>query len=39
VLLQQGSTATEQPVQVGIVGASTTEITSGLNVGETIKNF
>ncbi len=39
VLMQQGSTVIRQPVQIGVEGASTTEITSGLNVGETIKNF
>jgi RND family efflux transporter MFP subunit len=39
VLVQQGGKATEQSVQVGLIGASTTEIVSGLNVGETITNF
>jgi RND family efflux transporter MFP subunit len=39
VLVQNGSVATRQPVQVGLVGVSTTEITSGLNVGDTINNF
>jgi len=39
VLVQRGSVAQKVPVQVGLVGASTTEITSGLNVGDTINNF
>jgi HlyD family secretion protein len=39
VLAQRGSTTEQVPVQIGLVGASTTEITSGLNVGDTITNF
>jgi RND family efflux transporter MFP subunit len=39
VLVQKGSATQKVPVQVGLVGASTTEITSGLNVGDTINNF
>lgn len=39
-VLMKGATGTiQQPVQIGLVGASTTEITSGLNVGDTISNF
>jgi len=39
VLMQNGKVAAQQPVTIGLVGASTTEITSGLSVGETINNF
>lgn len=39
VLVNKGGVATRQPVQVGLIGASTTEITSGLNVGDTINTF
>ncbi|MGD1003352.1 MAG: efflux RND transporter periplasmic adaptor subunit [Minisyncoccia bacterium] len=39
VLVQKGSVAEKVSVQIGLVGASTTEITSGLNVGDTITNF
>jgi RND family efflux transporter MFP subunit len=39
VLVQKGSAAEKVPVQIGLVGVSTTEITSGLNVGDTINNF
>jgi RND family efflux transporter MFP subunit len=39
VLVQKGGAAQKVPVQIGLVGASTTEITSGLNVGDTITNF
>jgi HlyD family secretion protein len=40
VLVPNGKTTTEQPVQIGIVGNNgMTEITSGLSVGETITNF
>ena len=39
VLVQDGSVSQKQPVQIGLVGSSTTEITSGLSVGETITNF
>lgn len=39
VLVQHGSAIDKVPVQIGLVGASTTEITSGLNVGDTITNF
>jgi RND family efflux transporter MFP subunit len=39
VLVQSGSTVTRQPVQIGLVGASSTEITSGLNVGDKINSF
>lgn len=39
VLVQHGSTAVQQPVQIGLVGTSTTEITSGLNVGDTLTNL
>jgi len=39
VLVQKGSAVEKVSVQVGLVGASTTEITSGLNVGDTINNF
>ncbi|HUC01861.1 MAG TPA: efflux RND transporter periplasmic adaptor subunit [Candidatus Paceibacterota bacterium] len=39
-VLMQGATGTaEQPVQIGLVGASSTEITSGLNVGDKINSF
>jgi hypothetical protein len=37
--VQKGNATQKVPVQVGLVGASTTEITSGLNVGDTINNF
>jgi len=37
--VQKGGAAQKVPVQIGLVGASTTEITSGLNVGDTITNF
>lgn len=39
VLVQKGGVTQKMPVQIGLVGASTTEITSGLNVGDTIINF
>jgi RND family efflux transporter MFP subunit len=40
VLVPSGKTTTEQPVQIGLVGNNgMTEITSGLNVGQTITNF
>jgi RND family efflux transporter MFP subunit len=39
VVVPDGKTTMQQPVTIGIVGASTTEITSGLSVGETISNF
>jgi RND family efflux transporter MFP subunit len=39
VLVQKGNATQKVPVQVGLVGASTTEITSGLNVGDMINNF
>ena len=39
VLKQNGSTADKVPVQIGLVGASTTEITAGLNVGDQINSF
>lgn len=39
VLVQNGSAAVKQPVQIGLVGTSTTEITSGLNVGDTLTNL
>ena len=39
VLEQRGGTSERQSVQIGLTGASTTEITSGLNVGDTINNF
>jgi RND family efflux transporter MFP subunit len=39
VSVRHGSTSENQPVQIGLVGASTTEIMSGLNVGDTINNF
>jgi RND family efflux transporter MFP subunit len=40
VLVQNGKTPAEQPVQIGLVGDNgTTEITSGLNVGDHITNF
>ena len=39
VLAQKGSVSEKVPVQIGLVGASTTEIISGLNVGDTINNF
>jgi RND family efflux transporter MFP subunit len=39
VSVRHGSTSENQPVQIGLVGASTTEITSGLNIGDTINNF
>jgi RND family efflux transporter MFP subunit len=39
MLVQKGSTSERVPVQIGLVGASTTEITSGLNVGDMINNF
>lgn len=39
VLVQNGSTAVQKQVQVGLIGASTTEITSGLNVGDQINSF
>jgi HlyD family secretion protein len=39
VLVQKGSASEKVPVQIGLVGARTTEITSGLNVGDTINNF
>jgi len=39
VLVSDGKTVTQRPVTIGITGASTTEITSGLNVGDQITNF
>ncbi len=39
VLMQKGGVVDRQPVQIGLVGASTTEITSGLSVGDTINSF
>lgn len=39
VLVQHGNTSEQVPVQVGLIGATTTEITSGLNVGDTITNL
>ncbi len=39
VLVQKGGVTQKMSVRVGLVGASTTEITSGLNVGDTINNF
>jgi RND family efflux transporter MFP subunit len=39
VLVQKGSASEKVSVQIGLVGASTTEVTSGLNVGDTITNF
>jgi RND family efflux transporter MFP subunit len=39
VLVQKGNVSEKVPVQIGLVGASTTEITSGLSVGDTINNF
>ena len=39
VIKQAGDTAEKVPVQIGLVGTSTTEITSGLNVGDVINNF
>ncbi|HEY5220814.1 MAG TPA: efflux RND transporter periplasmic adaptor subunit [Candidatus Paceibacterota bacterium] len=39
VLMQNGSSVVRQPVQIGLVGASSTEITSGLNVGDKINSF
>lgn len=39
VLVQNGNTTKQQPVQIGLVGDTMTEITSGLNVGDTITNF
>lgn len=39
VLVQHGNTTERQPVQIGLVGASTTEITSGLKVGDTLTNL
>jgi HlyD family secretion protein len=39
VLVQNGKNSEQAPVQIGIVGASTTEITSGLSAGQSIVNF
>jgi RND family efflux transporter MFP subunit len=39
VLMEKGGVATRQPVQIGLVGASTTEVVSGLNVGDNINSF
>lgn len=39
VLVQRNGTVEQQSVQVGLVGASTTEIVSGLNVGDQINSF
>jgi RND family efflux transporter MFP subunit len=40
VLVQNGNTTKEAPVQIGLVGDNgMTEITSGLNVGDNITNF
>jgi hypothetical protein len=40
VLVQQGSQSVKTPVQIGLVGDNgTTEITSGINVGDILTNF
>ncbi len=39
VLMQKGGSAIQEPVTIGLVGSSTTEITSGLNPGDVINNF
>jgi multidrug efflux pump subunit AcrA (membrane-fusion protein) len=39
VLIQSNGVVARQTVQIGLVGASTTEITSGLNVGDNINSF
>jgi HlyD family secretion protein len=39
VVVQNGKSTAQVPVQIGLVGTSTTEILSGLNVGDTINNF
>jgi len=39
VLVQNGKNTIQRPVTIGLVGSSTTEITSGLSVGDTITNF
>jgi RND family efflux transporter MFP subunit len=40
VLVQNGKTSEQQPVQIGLIGDNgMTEITSGLSVGENITNF
>lgn len=39
VLMQNGGTVIKRSVQIGLIDASNTEITSGLNVGDKINSF